>query len=138
MSLNKKPLSIISNVFFILVFLFCFVLGLLMLRDFYMDVIDGSVQLILIIILIGFIYFMPSIIAFNREHKDRRAVLALNSILGWTAVGWLVSLVWAFTGSNRKKEKIQQELETKNCPHCAERIKIEAVICRFCNREQQT
>ena len=25
---------------------------------------------------------------------------------------------------------------TKRCPYCAERIRAEAVVCRFCNREQ--
>ena len=43
------------------------------------------------------VYFLPAIIAWLRTHYNGGAILALNLLLGWTVVGWIVSLVWSFT-----------------------------------------
>ena len=43
------------------------------------------------------LYFLPTIIAYLRGHYNRVAILTLNLLLGWTVVGWIVSLVWSFT-----------------------------------------
>lgn len=51
---------------------------------------------ILIIVLFE-IYFLPSVISFNRDQPNRFAILALNLFLGWTLLGWVVSLVWSLT-----------------------------------------
>ena len=47
------------------------------------------------------LYFLPSIFAFRRNHPSKAAVLILNIFLGWTFLGWVVSLVWAFTDTRR-------------------------------------
>ncbi len=41
--------------------------------------------------------FLPSIIAFRRNHHNRIAILALNVLLGWTGLGWIAALVWSLT-----------------------------------------
>ena len=41
------------------------------------------------------VYFIPTIIAIKRGKKDCLAIGALNLLLGWTFVGWVLSLVWA-------------------------------------------
>jgi hypothetical protein len=44
----------------------------------------------------GFVmYFLPSIIAFARSKRDSASIFVLNLLLGWTAVGWVIALVWA-------------------------------------------
>jgi len=44
----------------------------------------------------GFVlYFLPAIIAFARGKRDAGAILVLNLFLGWTAIGWVIALVWA-------------------------------------------
>ncbi|HTZ96984.1 MAG TPA: superinfection immunity protein [Terriglobales bacterium] len=44
----------------------------------------------------GFVlYFLPAIIAFARSKRDAVSILVLNFFLGWTAVGWVIALVWA-------------------------------------------
>lgn len=44
----------------------------------------------------GFIlYFLPAIVAFVRSKRDAGAILVLNFFLGWTAIGWVIALVWA-------------------------------------------
>jgi hypothetical protein len=46
-----------------------------------------------------FIYFLPGIIAHNRGHQNAVAITTLNIILGWTVLGWIISLIWALTNS---------------------------------------
>ncbi len=53
-----------------------------------------------IIILALSIYFLPSII--GRKHRNFSSILLLNLFLGWTFIGWIVSLIWAV--SKEKKE----------------------------------
>ena len=44
----------------------------------------------------GFLfYFLPSIIAAARSKRDLLSICVLNFLLGWTAIGWVVALVWA-------------------------------------------
>ncbi|MDD5537466.1 MAG: superinfection immunity protein [Candidatus Omnitrophica bacterium] len=47
------------------------------------------------IILIVVLYFLPSLIAYLRRHKNIQAIFVLNLLLGWTVLGWVVSLVWS-------------------------------------------
>ncbi len=42
-------------------------------------------------------YFLPVIIALKRDHHQTTAIFGLNLLLGWTLIGWVVSLVWALT-----------------------------------------
>lgn len=44
--------------------------------------------------LIG-LYFLPALIAANRNKLNRGSILALNFFLGWSLIGWVVALVWA-------------------------------------------
>ena len=48
-----------------------------------------------LVIIIFMIYFLPTLIAFLRQHKNRLAIFLLNLLLGWTVLGWVVSLVWS-------------------------------------------
>ena len=41
------------------------------------------------------LYFLPTIIGFARSKRDAGAILLLNFFLGWTAIGWVIALVWA-------------------------------------------
>jgi hypothetical protein len=44
----------------------------------------------------GFVlYFLPAIVAFARSKRDAVSILVLNLLLGWTAIGWVIALVWA-------------------------------------------
>ena len=46
---------------------------------------------------LGFVmYFLPSIVAFARSKRDTASIVLLNLFLGWTMIGWVVALVWAF------------------------------------------
>ncbi|MFA5056470.1 MAG: superinfection immunity protein [Opitutaceae bacterium] len=48
------------------------------------------------------LYFLPAGIAIRRSHRNDLAIFVLNLFLGWTFLGWVVALVWAFTNDVRK------------------------------------
>ncbi|MDD4183071.1 MAG: superinfection immunity protein [Candidatus Omnitrophica bacterium] len=50
---------------------------------------------LLLITLVLVIYFLPTLIAFLRQHKNSLAIFLLNLFLGWTVIGWVSSLVWS-------------------------------------------
>ena len=52
------------------------------------------VELLVIVLIVAF-YFMPTLIAFLRQHKNKLAIFVLNLFLGWSVLGWVVSLVWS-------------------------------------------
>jgi hypothetical protein len=55
-----------------------------------------SGRLAFVLIAVGTpLYFLPSVVAYNRNHKDFAGVLIVNLLLGWTVVGWVVALAWA-------------------------------------------
>ena len=41
------------------------------------------------------LYCVPSLIAVNKNKRNKNAIIALNLLLGWTFVGWVVALVWS-------------------------------------------
>jgi glucan phosphoethanolaminetransferase (alkaline phosphatase superfamily) len=41
------------------------------------------------------VYFLPTIIAFSRKHRNRWLVLWINTIFGSTIIGWFGALIWA-------------------------------------------
>lgn len=52
---------------------------------------------LVIFLIILCLYLFPSIIASNRRHNNASAITVLNIFLGWTFLGWVISLVWALT-----------------------------------------
>jgi len=55
----------------------------------------NNMEGLIIVLLVLLVYFIPSIVAYNRQVKNRTSVLILNIFLGWTFVGWVIALVWA-------------------------------------------
>ena len=43
------------------------------------------------------IYFIPTIQAINAKKKNKGAIFALNLLLGWSGIGWVIALIWALT-----------------------------------------
>ena len=46
-------------------------------------------------------YPIPLIIAFARGHHQRGTIAVINLFLGWTFLGWVVSLAWSFSAIQR-------------------------------------
>ena len=49
----------------------------------------------LILLAIVLLYFVPAIV--GKDKSNAKAIFALNLLLGWTFVGWVIALVWALT-----------------------------------------
>jgi Superinfection immunity protein/zinc-ribbon domain len=47
------------------------------------------------LVLCAGLYFLPAIIG-SKKH-NATAILAVNVLLGWTVIGWIVALVWALS-----------------------------------------
>ena len=60
------------------------------------------------------IYFLPTIV--GRNKRNATAILMLNLFLGWTVIGWVIALVWAFTNDTQvqKVVYVETEKEKKN------------------------
>lgn len=59
-------------------------------------------------VVLSLIYFIPTIIAAGRNHQIA-SILALNLLLGWTLIGWVVCLVWSL--SERSKDEVKSSRE---------------------------
>jgi hypothetical protein len=51
----------------------------------------------IILIFIGIIYFIPSINASKRGHKNMSSIVALNILLGWSGLGWIAAFIWSLS-----------------------------------------
>ncbi|MFI6861220.1 superinfection immunity protein [Streptomyces sp. NPDC050421] len=57
---------------------------------------DGNILIVVLGLLFGVVaYFVPTLVAFSRGVPNKGSVLVLNLFLGWTLVGWVVSLAMA-------------------------------------------
>jgi hypothetical protein len=59
---------------------------------------------IVTLLLFLLLYFLPAIIASNREHPQLNAIGVINILLGWTVIGWIAALVWALSAIRRREE----------------------------------
>ncbi len=69
---------------------------------------ETSIVLIFLIALVA-LYFLPSVIALGRGTKARGLQFPVNLLFGWTAIGWLLALVWAASS----RTQAQDDLEAK-------------------------
>lgn len=51
---------------------------------------------VILLLLFLVAYFAPSMFAYGRSHRHAGAIFVLNLFLGWTLLGWVAALVWAF------------------------------------------
>ena len=48
-----------------------------------------------LLIVVALVYFLPTLVAWNRHVPSAGSVFVLNLFLGWTLIGWVVALAMA-------------------------------------------
>lgn len=67
------------------------------------------------LILFGLIlYFLPTIVGWNSNSIG--GILILNLLLGWTIIGWIIALIWAYSVPqiNKQDEHINELKKAKD------------------------
>ncbi len=107
---------------------------------------DVLVGLFFLVMIVG-LYFLPTLLAKEREVPNFGSIAAVNVFLGWTLVGWVVALAMALrtvprstptggdliTGQNATAAVASVRGSMKRCPDCAELVQLDARICRYCH-----
>ena len=60
----------------------------------------ASIGIGLLIIILFLPYWLPTVVAFMRNHSNKMAIGAVNFFAGWTFVGWWVAMIWALSNPN--------------------------------------
>src|SRR5271156_925577 len=85
---------------------------------------------------LGFaLYLLPSIIGRNKRNSG--ALIALNILLGWTFIGWVVALVWSLTADQPTVVLTQQVLASAPslfCSACGQFSPPQSRFCQTCGR----
>ena len=53
------------------------------------------------------LYLIPFGVALFRNKHNKLAIFALNLLLGWTFIGWVVALIWALTKRMEVERPVQ-------------------------------
>ena len=56
---------------------------------------DQAIGVVFIVIFLVCLYFLPSIISFRRNHRNRWLIFLVNLVFGVTVLGWIGSLIWS-------------------------------------------
>lgn len=64
----------------------------------------GATALVLVLVAVGLVVnFLPAVVALVRGHRSTFAIGLVCLFFGWTVVGWVLALVWAFADTGRHR-----------------------------------
>ena len=99
------------------------------------DPVAGVIGVIVFLVIVIFcfaIYFIPSIVAIASNHSSAGGIVALNLLLGWSFIGWVVALVWALSAPRTVVQHVVQNVPVKVCPQCKMQQSLAARFCSNC------
>ena len=76
---------------------------------------DNLIGFLVLVTILEF-YILPTIVAWLLQRHQLYAIGVLNLLLGWTLLGWIGALVWAFTTKREEPLLHQKKLAVQN-PH---------------------
>lgn len=53
-----------------------------------------------------FLYLLPSLIAEDRHHPNKGSIQVVNVLLGWSILGWVLSLAWSVSAIRRETHAV--------------------------------
>ena len=74
----------------------------------------GGAGGIVALVIIGLLYFLPSMVAWGRDTPNKNSVFVINIFLGWTLIGWVVALAMAVSQADTKKPSTVRQLDASN------------------------
>lgn len=86
---------------------------------------EELIKIILVVftlVLIVAIYFLPTIIAFYRNHHYRWIILGINAVFGVTGFGFLAAFIWAVWPKQTAVFDIIVNDPTSNSPEAGRKI----------------
>lgn len=66
---------------------------------------------VILTIIVGAAYLLPAILAGIRGHASAWGIFALNLLLGWSGIVWIVALIWALSN---KGQSVNQTVIVSN------------------------
>jgi hypothetical protein len=72
-----------------------------------------EVLIILLVLVACAAYWAPTIVAASRHCENIASIAVLNGLLGWTLLGWAVSLAWAVKRSEGDRWEAQHAVSPK-------------------------
>jgi len=94
----------------------------------------GIFLIVLLAVFLLALYFLPTIVASNRSHPNQMPIFVINLFLGWTLLGWVISLAWScarisdegMANINEALRKQSEKIEKLQATYLEQKQKLEA------------
>lgn len=102
---------------------------------------NGAAAVATVVFFLGSVamYLAPAMVAVARSNPKMMPIAILNLLLGWTVLGWVGALVWAYSSTSVVGPVTQAQVGTdaamRACPFCAEPVRKEAIKCKHCGSD---
>lgn len=100
---TTKPRSTSDLIFWLA---FCLVFGgtaaYFLFQEFAKHFVTASIGSLWVVILwaaLVFLYFFPTLKAFQRNHHQAVPIAIINTLLGWTFLAWVICLAWSYSAT---------------------------------------
>lgn len=67
-----------------------------------------------VLIFAFYVYFLPAFVAKNRRHHNAGPIAIVNVFFGWTLLGWVIALAWAFSSPPPKTPRLEGSDEERH------------------------